>query len=45
MTIEIKERITVNRAGRYDAEVITGAKINIENGFTTPPVRKSKIPN
>ena len=43
--IDIVERMTVISAGRYDAEVITGAKINIENGLMIPPVRKSKNPN
>ena len=35
----------VANAGRYDAEVITGAKIRIENGLIIPPVKKSKQPN
>ena len=26
-------------AGKYDAEIITGAKINIENGFKIPPLK------
>ena len=43
--IEINERITVISAGKYDAEVITGAKINIENGLMIPPVKKSRKPN
>ena len=43
--IDIVESIIVIKAGRYEAEVITGANINIENGFIIPPVRKSKKPN
>ncbi len=43
--IDIVERIIVISAGKYDAEVITGARINIENGLIIPPVRKSKKPN
>ena len=43
--IEIDERITVSKAGKYDAEVITGANIRIENGLIIPPVKKSKNPN
>ena len=43
--IEIVERITVINAGKYEADVMTGAKISIENGFIIPPVRKSKKPN
>ena len=43
--IDINDRITVNNAGKYDAEVITGAKIKMENGLTIPPVKKSKKPN
>ena len=37
--------MTVINAGKYEAEVITGAKIKIENGLTIPPVKKSKKPN
>ena len=37
--IEIIERITVNNAGKYDADVITGASINIEKGLIIPPVK------
>ena len=43
--IDIVERITVISAGKYEAEVITGAKISIENGLIIPPVRKSKKPS
>ena len=43
--IEIVESITVIKAGRYDAEVITGAKINIEKGLIIPPVKNNKKPN
>ena len=45
MIIDIVDNITVINAGRYDAEVITGAKIRIENGLTIPPVKKSKKPS
>ena len=45
MNIEIKERIIVNNAGKYDAEIITGAKINIAKGFIIPPVKNNKIPS
>ena len=41
----MEDRITVNNAGKYEADVITGAKINIENGFKMPPVKKSKTPS
>ena len=37
--------MTVNKAGKYDAEVITGASIKIENGFIIPPVRNNNIPS
>ena len=30
---------------KYNAEVITGAKIKMENGLTIPPVKKSKKPS
>ena len=43
--IDIVDKITVINAGKYDAEVITGAKIKMENGLTIPPVKKSKKPN
>ena len=43
--IEIVDKITVINAGKYDAEVITGAKIRIENGLIIPPVKDSKKPN
>ena len=43
--IDIVDNITVIVAGKYDAEVITGANINIENGLTIPPVKNSKNPN
>ena len=43
--IEIADNITVIEAGKYDAEVITGAKINIEKGLMIPPVKKSRKPN
>ena len=45
MPIEIVDNTTVITAGKYDAEVITGAKINIENGLMIPPVKKSRKPN
>ena len=43
--IDINDKTTVNNAGKYDAEVITGAKMSIEKGFIIPPVRNSKMPN
>ena len=43
--IDIVERITVINAGRYEADVMTGAKISMENGLIIPPVRKSNKPN
>ena len=43
--IDIVERIIVISAGKYDAEVITGAKISMENGLIIPPVRNNKKPN
>ena len=43
--IDIDDKITVINAGKYDAEVITGAKIKMENGLTIPPVKKSKKPS
>ena len=43
--IDIVDKITVINAGKYDAEVITGAKIRMENGLTIPPVKKSKKPS
>ena len=43
--IDIVDNITVINAGRYDADVITGAKIKIENGLITPPVKNSKKPS
>ena len=43
--IDIVDKITVISAGKYDAEVITGAKIKMENGLTIPPVKKSKKPS
>ena len=43
--IDIVDRITVINAGKYEADVMTGANISIENGFIIPPVRKSKKPN
>ena len=39
------ESVTVINAGKYEAEVITGAKISIENGLTIPPVKNNKKPN
>ena len=45
MSIDINDKITVIRAGKYEAEVITGASINIENGLIIPPVKKSKKPS
>ena len=45
MIIDIDDNITVINAGRYEAEVITGAKIKIEKGLIIPPVKKSKKPN
>ena len=43
--MEIVDNTTVINAGKYDADVITGAKINIEKGLIIPPVRKSKKPS
>ena len=43
--IDIVDRITVINAGKYEADVMTGANISIEKGFIIPPVRKSKKPN
>ena len=45
VTIDIVDRITVIVEGKYDADVITGANINIENGLTIPPVRNNKNPS
>ena len=45
ITIDIIDSIIVIRAGKYEAEVITGATIRIEKGLTMPPVRKSRKPN
>ena len=45
ITIDIEDNITVINAGKYEAEVITGAKIKIEKGLIIPPVKKSKKPN
>ena len=45
INIEEKDKITVNKAGRYDADVITGAKISIANGFIIPPVRNKRMPS
>ena len=45
MIIDIVERTTVINAGKYDAEIITGAKINIENGLINPPVKNNKKPS
>ena len=42
MIIDIDDNITVINAGRYEAEVITGAKIKIEKGLIIPPVKKVK---
>ena len=43
--VEIEDNITVSKAGKYEAEIITGAKINIEKGFSMPPVRNKSIPS
>ena len=43
--IDINDNITDIDAGKYDAEVITGAKISMENGLIIPPVRNNKKPN
>ncbi len=43
--IDIVDKITVIAAGKYEAEVITGANINMENGLTIPPVKNNKNPN
>ena len=45
MIIDIVDKITVINAGRYEAEVMTGANIRMENGLTIPPVKKSKKPS
>ena len=45
LIIEIVDKVTVIKAGRYEAEVITGAKINIEKGLIIPPVKNNKKPN
>ena len=45
MPIEIVDNTTVITAGKYDADVITGANIKIENGLTIPPVKNNKMPN
>ena len=37
--------IYCQNAGKYDAEIITGAKINIEKGLIIPPVKNNKKPN
>ena len=43
--IDIVDNITVIKAGRYEAEVITGAKIKIEKGLIIPPVKNKRKPN
>ncbi len=45
IAIDIADNMTVINAGKYEAEVITGAKIKIENGLIIPPVKKSKKPS
>ena len=45
MIIDIVDKITVINAGKYEAEVMTGANIRMENGLTIPPVKKSKKPS
>ena len=45
INIDIADKITVINAGKYEAEVITGAKINIEKGFIIPPVKNNKKPS
>tara|TARA_B100000989_G_C19479892_1_gene444655 strand:+ start:135 stop:332 length:198 start_codon:yes stop_codon:yes gene_type:complete len=43
--MEIIDSNTVINAGKYEAEVITGANISIENGLIIPPVKNNKKPN
>ena len=45
ISIDIVDKITVIKAGRQEADVITGANIKIENGLIIPPVRNNKKPN
>ena len=45
IAIDIADNMTVINAGKYEAEVITGAKIKIENRLIIPPVKKSKKPS
>ena len=35
----------VHNAGKYDAEIIIGAKIKIINGLYIPPVKYNKATN
>ena len=43
--IEYKDNKTVHDDFRYVAEIITGAKTNIENGFNMPPFRNNNTPS
>ena len=43
--IEYNERKTVQYDLRYVAEIITGAKIKIEKGFSIPPFKYNKTPS
>ena len=43
--IEKKDSITVQNAGRYVADIITGAIIKIQKGLKIPPVKYNKKPN
>tara|TARA_Y100001970_G_C13770106_1_gene620069 strand:+ start:332 stop:502 length:171 start_codon:yes stop_codon:yes gene_type:complete len=43
--IEYKERNMVQKEGRYEAEIIIGARINIIKGLNIPPVKNNKATN
>ena len=43
--IEYKESNIVENAGRYDAEIIIGARIKIIKGLNIPPVKNNNATN
>ena len=43
--MEYRDKKTVHEDFRYVAEIITGAKTNIENGFSIPPFRNNNTPS
>ena len=43
--IEYKHNAIVHNAGKYEAEIIIGAKINIVNGLKIPPVKYNNADN